>query len=198
KFCLECGTPFAARCASCGTELPPAAKFCLECGTALQGAKGLGSSGLGASNSDLTPNPVAPSPLPAARKVVTILFADLAGSTALQERLDPESARAFMDRYYRAMRAVVESHGGTVVKLLGDGVMAAFGIPRVAEDDAIRAVRAGVEMQQAFRALAGEQAGRGSEIGLRVAVNTGEVVVSSDDSDIVGDPVNVAARLQQE
>ena len=75
-----------------------------------------------------------------ARKVVTIVFADLIGSTSLHERLDAESARGLMDRYSRALHAAVEAHGGTVVKLLGDGVMAAFGVPRVNEDDAMRAV----------------------------------------------------------
>jgi class 3 adenylate cyclase len=133
-----------------------------------------------------------------ARKVVTILFADLAGSTGLHERLDPESVNAFMERYYQAMRGAVEAHRGTVVKFLGDGVMAAFGVPRVAEDDAMRAVRAAVAMQEAFRQLAGEQSARVGEIGLRVALNTGEVVVNADNTDVVGDPVNVAARLQQE
>ncbi|MBI3781909.1 MAG: nuclear transport factor 2 family protein [Deltaproteobacteria bacterium] len=157
-----------------------------------------------------------------ARKVVTILFADLAGSTGLHERLDPESVNAFMENYYRAMRGAVEAHRGTVVKFLGDGVMAAFGVPRVAEDDAMRAVRAGVAMQNAFREFVktltpdpspkmGEgkpaipplpfrERGPGGEgaIGLRVAINTGEVVVSADNTDVVGDPVNVAARLQQE
>ena len=196
KFCLECGTAFAARCPSCGTELPAAAKFCLECGTPVPGTKGL------ATASSPPPNPSQPS---AARKVVTILFADLAGSTALQERLDPESTRGFMERYYRAMSSAVEAHGGTVVKLLGDGVMAAFGVPTVAEDDAIRAVRAAMEMVEVL-GLGVEGLGvRGSEsaptpdpLSVRIAVNTGEVVVSSDDSDVVGDPVNVAARLQQE
>ncbi|HVN86363.1 MAG TPA: adenylate/guanylate cyclase domain-containing protein, partial [Candidatus Binatia bacterium] len=172
-FCEECGARFERRCPSCGNACAPTAKFCRGCGT------------------NLTAPIIERSE---ARKIVTIIFADLAGSTALQERLDAESARAFMERYYRAMRAAVEGHSGTVVKLLGDGVMAAFGVPRVAEDDAIRAVRAAVAMQDAFRALAGEQ----RDIGLRVAVNTGEVVVTSDDSDVVGDPVNVAARLQQE
>src|SRR5262249_56694895 len=131
-----------------------------------------------------------------ARKVVTVVFADLVGSTALHERLDAESAGALMDRYYRALRAVVEAHGGRVVKLLGDGVMAAFGLPRVAEDDAIRAVRAAVAMQQAFGALAREQSAAVGTIGLRVAVNTGEVVVNAVNDDLVGDPINVAARLQ--
>ncbi|MEO8604768.1 MAG: adenylate/guanylate cyclase domain-containing protein, partial [bacterium] len=141
------------------------------------------------------------SPRPAgqaqARKVVTIIFADLVGSTALHERVDAESARRLMDRYYRALTTAVESHGGTVVKLLGDGVMAAFGVPQVAEDDALRAVRAGVAMQQAFRTLVQEQVVLAA-IGLRVAVNTGEVVVSGDNDDVVGDPVNVAARLQEQ
>src|SRR5262249_42739826 len=117
---------------------------------------------------------------------------DLIGSTALHERLDAESVRSLMGRYYGALHAAVEAHGGTVVKLLGDGVMAAFGLPRVAEDDAMRAVRAALAMQQAFRALAQEQGG----IGLRVAVNTGEVVVDAATNDLVGDPINVAARLQ--
>ena len=83
-----------------------------------------------------------------------------------------------MDRYYRTLHAAVDVHGGTVVKLLGDGVMAAFGVPHVAEDDAIRAVRAAVGMQQTFRALAREQTGVLGDVGLRVAVNTGEVVAT--------------------
>jgi ribosomal protein L40E len=156
KFCLECGAPIAARCASCGTELPPAAKFCLECGAAI---KGLGVKGLAArgKTEPPTPNPLTPNPLSSteARKVVTIIFADLIGSTSLHERLDPESVTRLMERYYRAMRGAVEAHGGTVVKLMGDGVMAAFGVPRVAEDDAIRAVRAGVAMQDAMKGLGG-------------------------------------------
>jgi class 3 adenylate cyclase/tetratricopeptide (TPR) repeat protein len=125
---------------------------------------------------------------------VTVLFADLAGSTALHERLDPESVRAFMESYYDVMRAAIAARGGTLVKLLGDGVLAAFGVPHVAEDDAIRAVLAGADMQQEFLSLGHAHA----DIALRVAINTGEVVVGADNTDIVGDPVNVAARLQQE
>ena len=93
------------------------------------------------------------SPDAVARKVVTIVFADVVGSTSLQERLDAEAVRGLMDRYYRVLHEAVEEHGGTVVKLLGDGVMAAFGVPRVGEDDAIRAVRAAVAMQRAFRGM---------------------------------------------
>ena len=95
------------------------------------------------------------------------------------------------------MRGAVESHSGTVTQLLGDGVKAVFGIPRVAEDDAIRAVRAAVAMQDAFRALAEQQRGAVGKTGLRVAVNTGEVV-ANDETEIIGDPVNVAARLQEQ
>jgi class 3 adenylate cyclase len=129
--------------------------------------------------------------------VVSIIFADLVGSTALHERLDAEAVRQFMERYYAAMRGAVEAHGGRVTQVMGDGVKAVFGAPRVAEDDAIRAVRAAVAMQEAFHALAVQQSGRVGKTGLRVAVNTGEVV-SDGESEIIGDPVNVAARLQEQ
>jgi class 3 adenylate cyclase/tetratricopeptide (TPR) repeat protein len=164
-------------CASCGRANRADARFCDACGAPL----------------------AARPPADAiARKVVTIVFADVLGSTSLQERLDAEAVRRLMDRYYRALHTAVEAHGGTVVKLLGDGVMAAFGVPRVGEDDAIRAVRAAVAMQHAFRQLLAEEAEVAGNIGLRVAANTGEVVVSDDHADVVGDPVNVAARLQEE
>jgi class 3 adenylate cyclase len=101
-----------------------------------------------------------------------------------------------MDRYYAAMRVAAQAHGGTVTQLLGDGVKAVFGVPRVAEDDAIRGVRAAVDMQRAFQELAREQLGAVGRTGLRVAVNSGEVV-ASEASEIIGDPVNVAARLQE-
>jgi class 3 adenylate cyclase/tetratricopeptide (TPR) repeat protein len=217
RFCVGCGKSLTPRCPACGVESEPEAQFCGACGSAL----------------------AAPPPTTTdkaiARKVVTVVFADLIGSVSLQERLDAESARRVMDRYHRAMTAVVEVHGGKVVQLLGDGVLAAFGVPRVAEDDALRAVRAGVGMQRAFRELvrelslpaeglyppqgsgggvrsaggfgtsaaglrsAGLQAGVPLEgVGLRVAVNTGEVVVGDDETGLIGDPTNVAARLQHE
>jgi class 3 adenylate cyclase len=176
-FCEECGTRLDQRCPVCGSGCAPTAKFCRSCGIPLVAR---------------------PAEKTEARKVVTIIFADLIGSTSLHERLDAESTRRLMDRYYRALRVAVETHGGTVVKLLGDGVIAAFGVPRVAEDDAIRAVRAAVAMQHAFRELARAQADAVGDLGLRVGVNTGEVVVSEGNDDVVGDPVNVAARLQQE
>src|SRR5262249_45480983 len=184
----ECGATLARRCGSCGGDVSPTARVCGACGASLvepvdsvvRRADGPGQRADGLE----------------ARKVVTIVFADLIGSTALHERLDAESARALMDRYYQALHAVVDAHGGRVVKLLGEGVMAAFGLPRVAEDDALRAVRAAVAMQRALAALAREQSAAVGAIGLRVAVNTGEVVVNAATDDLVGDPINVAARLQ--
>jgi class 3 adenylate cyclase len=188
RFCSRCGSPLALICANCGTECPPGAQFCDTCGRSLDIPQYAASRGqlLGRTGEDED----------AARKIVTIVFADLVGSTALHERLDPESARLFMESYYQAMREAVDAHGGNLTQLLGDGVKAVFGAPRVAEDDAIRAVRAAVEMQRAFRDLAREQSGRVGTTGLRVAVNTGEVV-TNDRTEVIGDPVNVAARLQE-
>jgi class 3 adenylate cyclase len=186
RFCGACGGSLARGCPACAHVNPPDHRFCGACGASLlappDAIPGAGHEVGGAVNV-------------VARKIVTVVFADLIGSTALHERLDAESVRSLMERYYGALHAAVEAHGGTVVKLLGDGVMAAFGLPRVAEDDAMRAVRAALAMQQAFRSLAREQSAAG-DIGLRVAVNTGEVVIDAATDDVVGDPVNVAARLQ--
>src|SRR5215470_13077851 len=181
RFCGGCGQPLAPRCPQCGKESPPDAGFCEGCGASL--------------GTVATP---APTDDAVTRKVVTIVFADLIGSTSLHERLDPESVSRVMDRYHRAVRVPVEAHGGTVVHLLGDGVMCAFGVPRVAEDDAIRAVRAAVAIQDAFRDFARTERAVLGSVGLRVAVNTGEVVVSDEYAAGIGDPLNVAARLQQE
>jgi class 3 adenylate cyclase/tetratricopeptide (TPR) repeat protein len=177
RFCGGCGTSLAPRCAACGAESEPDARFCDACGAAL---------------------PAPPSLDTVARKIVTIVFADLIGSTSLGERLDPESVNRVMARYHRAVGIPVEAHGGTVVQLLGDGVMCAFGVPRVAEDDAIRAVHAAVAMHRAFREFVEAERAMLGAVGLRIAVNTGEVVVSDEYSAGIGDPLNVAARLQQE
>jgi len=198
RFCVGCGNPLARRCPGCGEETEPDASFCGSCGSPLAATPARHSPAPAAAAHGAPAFASASAERTVARKVVTIIFADLAGSTALHERLDAESARRVMDGYYAALHSVVADHGGTVVKLLGDGVMAAFGVPRVAEDDAVRAVRAAVVMQEAFRELMREQAAVLGAVGLRVAVNTGEVIVSGDHDDVVGDPVNVAARLQQE
>ena len=151
-------------CASCGHENSDAARFCEACGVALGGGSG------------------------ERRKVVTVLFCDVVGSTALGESTDPEAVRALLARYFERMRAIVEAHGGSVEKFIGDAVMAVFGVPVVHEDDALRACRAAVEMREAFAGLGIEG---------RIGVSTGEVVTGTEERLATGDALNVAARLQQ-
>src|SRR5438270_8948530 len=164
-------------CASCGADNPEGFRFCGTCGSPLVEAA------------------------PERRKIVTILFCDVSGSTALGERLETESVREVMLRYFDEMRAVIERHSGTVEKFIGDAVMAVFGVPVAHEDDALRAVRAAVDMLARLDELNDEFEGRfGSRIGLRIGINTGEVVagdVSAGETFVSGDPVNVAARLEQ-
>jgi class 3 adenylate cyclase/tetratricopeptide (TPR) repeat protein len=136
-----------------------------------------------------------------ARKVVTVLFTDVTGSTVLGQELDPESLLRIMSRYFEEMKSVVERHGGTVEKFAGDAVLAVFGVPRLHEDDALRAVRAGIEMQQALEGLNEEfERTWGVRIETRTGVNTGEVMAGAPgrgESLVIGDAVNVAARLEQ-
>jgi class 3 adenylate cyclase len=122
------------------------------------------------------------------RKVVTVVFCDVVGSTALGESVDPEALQALLAGYFERMKGIVEAHGGSVEKVIGDAVMAVFGVPAVHEDDALRAVRAAADMRAAFPEL-GVQG--------RIGVNTGEVVTGTDERLATGDAVNVAARLQQ-
>ena len=152
-------------CATCGRESPDDFGFCPGCGAALTAV-----------------------PAREVRKVVTVLFCDLTGSTAIGDRTDPESLRALMNRYYEAARAVLERHGGTVEKFVGDAVMAVFGIPVASEDDALRATRAATELREVVHGL-------GLEV--RIGVNTGGVVAGDGDTLVTGDAVNVAARLEQ-
>jgi class 3 adenylate cyclase/tetratricopeptide (TPR) repeat protein len=120
------------------------------------------------------------------RKTVTVVFADVTGSTALGERLDPETARKLMARYFETARSILERHGGTVEKFIGDAVMAVFGVPQLHEDDALRAIRAASELRDGV-----------TEVQLRIGVNSGEVVAGAGETLVTGDAVNVAARLQQ-
>ncbi len=136
-----------------------------------------------------------------ARKVVTVLFTDVRGSTRLGEMLDPEPLRNVLSRYFEEMQVVVERHGGLVTKFVGDAVMAVFGMPATHEDDALRAVRSAAEMRTRLAELNDELASSwGVTLEVRTGVNTGEVLAaepSSADSVVVGDAVNVAARLEQ-
>jgi class 3 adenylate cyclase/tetratricopeptide (TPR) repeat protein len=135
------------------------------------------------------------------RKVVTVVFADVVGSTALGERVDAETLRWAMRRWFDRMRGVVERHGGAIENYVGDAVMAVFGIPIAHEDDALRAVRAAAEMRDEVAGLRGElRRERGVELAVRIGVNTGEAVTGAGaaaGSFTAGDMVNVAARLEQ-
>jgi class 3 adenylate cyclase/tetratricopeptide (TPR) repeat protein len=168
------------RCPTCGEENSDRARFCQNCATPLS-------------------EPEAPSG--EVRKVVTIVFADVTGSTALGEQLDPEALRRVMGRYFDEMSAVIERHGGTVEKFIGDAVMAVFGIPQLHEDDPLRAVRAAFEMREALNDLnAGLERDHGVGLEARIGVNTGEVVAGDPSTGqrlVTGDAVNVAARLEQ-
>src|SRR6186997_584074 len=142
-------------CPNCGEENPEKFRLCGFCGTALAPT--------------LPPQEV--------RKTVTIVFSDLKGSTAMAEKLDSEAVREVMSRYFDEMRGALELHGGTIEKYIGDAIMAVFGLPRVHEDDALRAVRAAVEMRDRLATLNEELDQRwGVTIGNRTGVNTGEVV----------------------
>jgi class 3 adenylate cyclase/DNA-binding SARP family transcriptional activator len=129
-----------------------------------------------------------------ARKVVTVLFCDVTGSTALGEEHDPEALFGVMNRYFEELRTIIERHGGTVAKFIGDAVMAVFGIPRVHEEDALRAVRAAAEIRARLPGIARAV---GVELRFRTGINTGLVLVGEGENLAVGDAVNVAARLEQ-
>jgi class 3 adenylate cyclase len=165
-------------CAVCGRENEASFRFCPTCGAELAREA-----------SDQR------------RQLATLLFCDVYGSTSMGERLDSESVREIMHRYFHEMRSVIERHGGTVEKFVGDAVMAVFGVPKAHEDDPVRAVRAAWEMEQAVPSLNDElERCFGSRIALRIGVNTGEVVTgdaSSRETIVSGDAVNVAARLEQ-
>ena len=163
-------------CTVCGQRNPAGARFCNACASPLDAADPVGEQ----------------------RKTVTVFFSDVSGSTALGERLDPESFRRVLARYFEVAREAVERHGGVVEKFIGDAVMAVFGVPQVHEDDALRAVRAATELRLGVSMLNEElERDFGTRLALRIGVNTGEVVTGTEERLATGDAVNVAARLEQ-
>jgi class 3 adenylate cyclase/predicted ATPase len=169
----------ALRCPTCAAPVVPGAHFCFQCGAALDTADlELGHGG--------------------DRRVVTVLFGDLSQFTAWAEDLDPERVKVVTDRVLAALAQSVQAYGGHVDKLTGDGIMAIFGAPTAHEDDPERAVRAAAAMQTAVARLVEEEAGGGRRLGLRVGLNTGEVLAGIQarlSYTVVGDTVNTASRL---
>ena len=181
RFCQSCGSSLVPACPVCGAERPEGGRFCPSCGT-----------------------PILEEDVPAGqeRRLVTILFADVSGSTALGERLDPERLQEVLAAYFQAMREEIEAEGGTVEKFIGDAVMAAFGVPTSHEDDPSRALRAALRMRRRLEGVNADLEKRfGVTLQIRTGVNTGEVLAATDprpgEPMVTGDAVNVAARLEQ-
>ena len=187
KFCTECAARLAAVCPSCGTANPPTAKFCGECAAALvAGGPAI------ASGASAPADPIAAKAPAAERRLVSVLFTDLVGFTTLAEGRDAEDTRELLSRYFDLSREVIGRYGGTVEKFIGDAVMAVWGAPVAHEDDAERAVRAGLELVDAVRTL-------GPGVQARAGVLTGEAAVTigaTNQGMVAGDIVNTAARLQ--
>ncbi len=184
KFCAECGTKLGVACAACGTLNPATVKFCGECGSPM---------GTDPSAPHAQTQPATESG--AERRLVSVLFADLVGFTTASEQRDAEETRELLTRYFDLARGVIERHGGTVEKFIGDAVMAVWGAPVAHEDDAERAVRTALEL---VAAVAGLGDG-GTPLQARAGVLTGEAAVTigaTNQGMVAGDLVNTASRLQ--
>src|SRR3954447_11136013 len=181
RFCGNCGASLSQICASCGAANDPGMRFCTQCGTALEAEA-----------------EVAASTAPAAeRRLVSVLFADLVGFTAVSEARDPEETRELLSRYFDTCRRLIGLYGGTVEKFIGDAVMAVWGTPVATEDDAERAVRAALDLVAAVSAL-GQEIGA-EDLRARAGVLTGEAAVdlaAVGQGMVAGDLVNTASRVQ--
>ena len=185
RFCAECGAALTAPCAACGASNQLGEKFCGECGRSLRETT--------ASQAATPPEPAPAAPIPTEvgeRRQLTIVFSDLVGSTQLSTQLDPEEWRDRVSRYHHATADVVIRFGGTVAKYLGDGMLTLFGYPQAHEDDAERAVRAGLGIIEAVRSLEG--------LSVRIGIHTGLTVIgdAGGTPDVFGETPNVAARVQ--
>src|SRR5215470_8255066 len=201
KFCAGCGRALPLVCAACNAVLPIDARFCDACGQPIRAA-----TPATVASAAYTPSHLAAkiltsrSAIEGERKLVTVLFADVAGSTALAERLDPEEMHGIMDHCFRLLIEPVHYYEGTVNQFTGDGIMALFGAPIAHEDAPERAVRAGLEMQAAVRQFAATLEHRGIDFQMRIGINTGPVVVGAIGDDLrmdytaIGDTTNLSAR----
>src|SRR5262250_3474736 len=211
-FCDHCGTRLETACAECGEPNRGGATFCKKCGQRLDwvGAVALKTEQKSAASDVRVPEHLAEKILASRdfmegeRKQVTVLFADIKGSTSLIEKLDPEEVRKLLDPALQVMMAAVHRYEGTVNQVLGDGIMALFGAPVAHEDHALRACYAALAMQEEMRRHR-QSLGRSDELGLqaRVGLNSGEVVVRAIGNDLhmdysaVGQTTHLAARMEQ-
>ncbi len=187
KFCAQCAVPLASLCPACGAANDPGDRFCGDCAAPL--ATGAAPQPTPANAAKGGPAPTGPA---AERRLVSVLFADLVGFTPFAEERDAEEVRETLSQYFDLATEVIGRYGGTVEKFIGDAVMAVWGAPIAKEDDAERAVRAGLDLVDAVRVL-------GSTIGARAGILTGEAAVSlgaRNEGMVAGDLVNTAARLQ--
>jgi len=186
KFCKECAARLAVVCPTCGAVNGADAKYCGECATSLVAGAAAGAPATSAPLGPSADRPVAE------RRLVSVLFADLVGFTTLAEGRDAEDTRELLTRYFDLTRDVIGRYGGVVEKFIGDAVMAVWGAPMAHEDDAERAVRAGLELVDAVQSL-------GPGVAARAGVLTGEAAVTigaTNQGMVAGDIVNTASRLQ--
>ncbi|MCC6524308.1 MAG: tetratricopeptide repeat protein [Polyangiaceae bacterium] len=216
-FCVACGSalprpPRPDECPRCGELARPRDRHCAACGARLRGRPVERPPGAGAPGPSAAPRPSAAGGLGPTegapdgdeeRKLVTVLFADVSGFTAMSEKLDPEAVRDIMDRCFEVLTREITNRGGTIDKFIGDAVMAYFGIPVAHEDDALRAVRAALAMQAALVGFADKlEAEVGARLAMRIGLNTGMVLagrvggLDRKDFTIYGDAVNTASRLE--
>ena len=191
RFCHACGGQLATTCTSCDAALAPDARFCSSCGTPQGGSAVAPAARVGGGPSTGNHHSTAE------RRVTSILFGDLVGFTSLSEALDQEDARELLSGFFDHCRQIIDRYGGTVEKFIGDAVMAVWGVPTAHEDDAERAVRAGLELVEMVTDLRSETSG--AKLAMRVGVVTGEVAVTigaQQQGMVAGDPVNTASRVQ--
>ncbi|MFT4563481.1 MAG: class 3 adenylate cyclase [Gammaproteobacteria bacterium] len=210
KFCLECGTPFATRCPGCDTELPTDAKFCLECGAAVAAAKHSVEAKAERDLRDYTPKHLVEkilqsrSALEGESKQVTVMFADVKGSMDLAQQLGPEGWHDVLDQFFGILGDGVHRYEGTINQYTGDGIMALFGAPIAHEDHAQRACYAGIKLRGQLKDFADRlRIERGVDFGVRIGINSGEVIVGKIDDDLrmdytaQGHTVGLAQRIEQ-
>ncbi|MFQ6024647.1 MAG: adenylate/guanylate cyclase domain-containing protein, partial [Acidiferrobacterales bacterium] len=191
RFCAECGASLAATCPACGFANDPGEKFCGGCGTALVDKK---------VSPDAAPKREAPE---AERRQLTVMFCDLVGSSALAERLDPEELHRLLGQYQDTCAEVIQHYEGHIARYVGDGLLVYFGYPQAHEDDAQRAVRAGLDIINAIDHLDTQIPSPDVSLAVRIGITTGLVVAGDigrgervEQNAIVGETPNIAARLQ--